>query len=123
MTVLLVRVECLCGAIAAIPEGGLFPLCGRCGRRMVCPLRGGPGDINNTWAYIAKMTPESDAAHLPREIPNAAEFDAGRQRKYSDEHLREALEHRGWPVDPQPWAAHPSPDGGSYTAPPWEHVA
>ena len=101
------RVECLCGKVAAIPEGGFFPLCASCGRRMVAP---GEGRVVYDFAALPH----------PRFGPDADEEFVGRGRAYSDQQLAEVLAARSWPVESQDWPRVPSPDGGSYTVPPWE---
>lgn len=124
MSVLLVRVECLCGTIAAIPEGGFFPLCGQCGRRMVCPSRPGRGDHGHVRAYVATLMPEGEAVKVDRgEEMSEDEWRTNHVREYADEDLVARLEATGWPTEAQPWPARPSPDGLTYTAPPWEIAA
>lgn len=95
------HVECLCGRTAAIPEGGFFPLCGSCGRRMVCPSKG-----------RANLQVAGATGHL-HGIP-------GHLRRYTDEQLHEGLAARGFPSLPQDWPEVPSPAGGSISLPPWE---
>jgi hypothetical protein len=123
MTVLLVRVECLCGAVAAIPEGGHFPLCGLCGRRMVTvPLGdGGQGPrAERGMGYTAELMREAEA--VKRSTDKELRV---RDRVYSDEDLRASLEKRGWPVEDQSpaWPQRPRldmDDGSTYGVPPWE---
>lgn len=120
MSVLLVRVECLCGTIAAIPEGGTFPLCGHCGRRMVCPLRGEPGDINNVVAYVAARMTETEAVKERKTSPE--EWLIQGHAIYTPEHLIARLESMGWPVEGQPWPERVNSADYTISAPPWEPV-
>jgi hypothetical protein len=95
------HVECLCGTTAAIPEGGIFPLCARCGRRMVCP------DPERVTLLVAGATADRDP------IP-------GRGRRYSDAGLLAGLEARKMPTEPQDWPQVDPGDGGLVAVPPWE---
>lgn len=122
MSVLLVRVECLCGTVAAIPEAGHFPLCGCCGRRMVTLPFGDAGGPRRErgLGYVAELRLEQDAAKLAT--------DRGctdRERRYSDDDLQAGLTERGWPVESQAesWPQRPRvdmDDGSTYGVPPWE---
>lgn len=125
MSVLLVRVECLCGTVAAIPEGGQFPLCGKCGRRMVCPLRldgDGQWTGNQVLAYAAEIGEEQDIVRRVRSS-YSEEKEQDRSPWYGRGLLREALVERGWPTERPPWPEIPCGGGNTYTPPPWETAA
>jgi hypothetical protein len=113
-TVLLTRVECLCGRSAAIPEGGYFPLCGRCGRRMVAPA------TTDRVNYVSEPLETTEAVR--RHVASEDGY-AGHVRVYPDETLIAVLTERDWPIEPQPWPKVDSPDGVRYATPPWEVLA
>jgi hypothetical protein len=115
-TVLWQRVECMCGRCAAIPEGGFFPLCGGCGRRMVAP----PPD--ERVHYVSEGLSLDEAVRRHNEGQNGELHGPipGHAPQYSHVALFKALRERKWPTDAQDWPKIPMPDGHSSRVPPWE---
>lgn len=114
MSQLWTRVECLCGGVAAIPENGIFPLCGGCGRRMIAP--GPPDGLDLRISLVAEPMGTEEAVRRTGRHET-------RRRLYSDPALRGELQRRGFPTEAPDWPLVGRPDGHRHATPPWEITA
>lgn len=113
MSDLLLRVECSCGNMAAIPEGGFFPLCPNDGLRMMLPE-----DRSKVMAWVAEPMLESEAV---RKIDRPrARVLSGSEHCYSNEELAAKRRAHGFPTKPPDWPRRTAPDGYERPVPPWE---